>query len=100
MFDDATTCHEPATCPLASDLRASATMREAAWFGIPPPPHGAHVVQIWVRKVGGHEPPAAALRTLNDEECARAARFLKARDRWRFIEARALLRFALGRELG
>jgi 4'-phosphopantetheinyl transferase len=36
---------------------------------------------------------------LSDDEHARAARFVKDTDRWRFIEARALLRFVLSEQL-
>jgi 4'-phosphopantetheinyl transferase len=47
----------------------------------------------------GRAPPPGIERWLSDDERARAARFVKDSDRWRFIEAHALLRFVLGHHL-
>ncbi len=72
---------------------------EHRWFGTPPPTR-VDAVQVLVRPVvEGRAPPPGIEHWLSDEEHARAARFVKDLDRWRFIEARALLRFVLGHHL-
>jgi 4'-phosphopantetheinyl transferase len=47
----------------------------------------------------GRAPPPGIEQCLSDDERARAARLVKDSDRWRFIEAHALLRFVLGHHL-
>ncbi len=72
---------------------------EHGWFGTPPPIR-VDAVQVLVRPVAeGRAPPPGIARWLSTDERARAARFVKDSDRWRFIEAHALLRFALGHHL-
>ena len=72
---------------------------EHGWFGTPPPIR-VDAVQVLVRPVAeGRAPPPGIERWLSDDERARAARFVKDSDRWRFIEAHALLRFVLGHHL-
>ena len=72
---------------------------EHGWFGTPPPTR-VDAVQVLVRPVvEGRAPPPGIEHWLSDDEHARAARFVKDTDRWRFIEARALLRFVLGHRL-
>ncbi len=70
------------------------------WFGTPPP-IPVDAVQVLIRPVvEGRAPPPGVERWLSDDERARAARFVKDADGWRFIEAHALLRFLLGHHLG
>jgi 4'-phosphopantetheinyl transferase len=72
---------------------------EQGWFATPPPTR-VDALQVLVRPVvEGRAPPPGIERWLSDDEQARAARFVKDTDRWRFIEARALLRFVLGARL-
>ena len=72
---------------------------EHGWFGTPPPIR-VDAVQVLVRPVAeGRAPPPGIEQWLSDDERARAARFVKDSDRWRFIEAHALLRFVLGHHL-
>ena len=72
---------------------------EHGWFGTPPPTR-VDAVQVLVRPVvEGRAPPPGIEHWLSDDEHARAARLVKDPDRWRFIEARALLRFVLGHHL-
>jgi|GEM_PF-1653593 len=72
---------------------------EHGWFGTPPPIR-VDAVQVLVRPVvEGRAPPLGIEQWLSDDERARAARLVKDSDRWRFIEAHALLRFVLGHYL-
>ena len=78
---------------------ALAGASEHGWFGTPPPIR-VDAVQVLVRPVAeGRAPPPGIEQCLSDDERARAARFVKDSDRWRFIEAHALLRFVLGHHL-
>lgn len=66
------------------------------WTAAATPGLGAHDLHIWRATVAA--PPAtlaACAARLSDDEAARAARFVYARDRNRFIVARALLRTLL-----
>ena len=72
---------------------------EHGWFGTPPP-IPVDAVQVLLRTVvEGRAPPPDMKHWLSDDERARAARFVRDSDRWRFIEAHALLRFVLGHHL-
>jgi 4'-phosphopantetheinyl transferase len=80
----------------SSELAAAS---EQGWFATPPPMR-VDAVQVLVRPVVECRAPSPGIaRWLSDDEQARAARFMKDTDRWRFIEARALLRFVLGQQL-
>ncbi len=73
--------------------------REHGWFGTPPP-IPVDAVQVLLRTVvEGRAPPPDMEHWLSDDERVRAARFVRDSDRWRFIEAHALLRFVLGHHL-
>lgn len=67
----------------------------------PPPPARGDAIQVLVRPIAeGVEPPPWMAQWLDGDERARAARFTNDTDRWRFVEAHALLRHVLASHLG